>query len=185
VKAIAIFCAGALTGVVGLQLSGLIPRTKPMHSEPARIANAPGVSVEHSYSDGRDADRAAQRQEAAAEHPRVPDPSPRAEPESESEWNALVGGMLEWQVERRTGRTLSAEQRDRLVSELARLREASLSLQASPTEPADGAELRNRLTQTLVLAQVDETFRRETGMGVSEFLQGLNPDAVEDVSQAP
>jgi hypothetical protein len=184
VKTIAIFGAGVLTGALGLQLSGHFPGSRQMEGEPARIADAPRVSLEP-HKNVSDADRVAQQQEAAPERPGIPAPSPRAEPESESEWNALVGGMLEWQVERRTGRTLSAEQRDRLVSELSRLREASLSLQASPTEPTDGADLRNRLTQTLVLAQVDETFRKETGMGVSEFLQGLNPGAVEDVSPAP
>jgi hypothetical protein len=184
-KAIVIFCAGVLTGVLGLQLSGHFLRTKPMQIAPAKITEAPTISLEHSYQNGRDADQAVQRQEAGVEHPPIVDPSPRAEPESESEWNALVGGMLEWQVERRTGRKLSAGQRDRLVSELARLREASLSLQESSAQPADVADLRDRLTQTLVLAQVDETFRRETGMGVTEFLQGLNVGAVEDVSPAP
>lgn len=185
VKAIAIFGAGVLTGVVGLQLSGHFLRTKPMHSAPAKIADAPRISLEPSHENRRDADQTAQRPAPGVEHPLAVGPPQQAEPESESEWNALVGGMLEWQVERRTGRTLSAEQRDRLVSELSRLREASLSLQESPAAPADAADLRNRLTQTLVLAQVDETFRKETGMGVSEFLQGLNAGAVEDVSPAP
>ena len=105
------------------------------------------------------------------------------EPRTDAEWKALVGGMLEWQVERRTGERLSAAQRDRLVSELARLREASLALQEAPAEPGDPAELRERLARTLTLAQVDEVFRDELGVGVSEFVRDMNPDAVEDVSR--
>ena len=106
------------------------------------------------------------------------------EPSTDSEWNVLVGGMLEWEVERRTGQKLSAEQRDRLLAELARLRDASLALQEAPSEPDDPAELRERLTRTLALVQVDETFRRELGVGVADFLKGLDPRAVEDVSSA-
>ena len=72
---------------------------------------------------------------------------------------------------------------DRLVSELARLREASLALQEAPAEPGDPAELRERLARTLTLAQVDEVFRDELGVGVAEFVRDMNPDAVEDVSR--
>jgi hypothetical protein len=110
-------------------------------------------------------------------------PPETVEPRTDAEWNALVGGMLEWQVERRTGEQMSAAQRDRLVSELARLREASLALQEAPAEPGDPAELRERLARTLTLAQVDEAFRDELGVGVTEFLRDMNPDAVEDVSR--
>jgi hypothetical protein len=106
------------------------------------------------------------------------------EPGTDAEWNVLVGGMLEWEVERRTGQTLSAEQRDRLLAELARLRDASLALQEAPSESDDPAQLRERLTRTLALVQVDETFRRELGVGVADFLAGLDPGAVEDVSSA-
>lgn len=104
------------------------------------------------------------------------------EPGTDAEWDALVGGMLEWEVERRTGQKLPAEQRARLLAQLARLRDASLALQEAPGQPGDPAELRDRLTRTLVLAQVDEAFRRELRVGVAEFLQGLDPLAVEDVS---
>jgi hypothetical protein len=90
--------------------------------------------------------------------------------------------MLEWQVDRRTGQEISAEQRDRLLAQLARLRDASLSLQEGPSEPDEPAELRERLTRTLALVQVDEAFRRELGIGVADFLRQLDPSAVEDVS---
>ena len=98
-----------------------------------------------------------------------------------SEWNALVGGMLEWQVEHRTGQRLSAAQRDRLVSELARLREVSLAQQEAPADPGDPAELRERLARTLTIAQVDAAFREELGIGVGEFVRQLDSGAVEDV----
>jgi hypothetical protein len=104
------------------------------------------------------------------------------EPRASSEWNALVEGMLEWQVEHRTGQRLSAAQRDRLVSELARLREASLAQQEAPADPGDPAELRERLARTLTIAQVDAAFREELGIGVGEFVRRMDPDAVEDVS---
>jgi hypothetical protein len=93
-----------------------------------------------------------------------------------------MGG--EWEVERRTGQKLDGETRQRLVSELARLREASLLLQESPAAPGDPAELREQLARTLALVQVDQTFRNELGVGVAEFLQGLNSGAIEDVPPA-
>ena len=105
------------------------------------------------------------------------------EPRTDAEWRALVGGMLEWEVDRRTGERLSAAQRDRLVSELARMREASLALQETPAEPGDPADLRERLARTLTLAQVDEAFRKELGVGVAEFVRQMNPEAVQDVSR--
>jgi hypothetical protein len=93
--------------------------------------------------------------------------------------------MLESEVARRTDEKLTPEKKQRLISELSRLREASLALQQSPAEPDDPAEVRERLTQTLALVQVDRTFRKELGVGVAEFLQGLEPNAVESVSPAP
>jgi len=93
--------------------------------------------------------------------------------------------MLEWEVARHTGEKLTAEKRDHLVSELSRLREASLALQQAPSDPGNPAELRDRLTQTLALVQVDEAFRKELGVGVTEFLRGLDASAVVDVSAAP
>jgi hypothetical protein len=108
-----------------------------------------------------------------------------SEPEPGAEWNALVGGMLEWEVARHTGEKLTAEKRDRLISELSRLREASLALQQAPSDPGNPAELRDRLTQTLALVRVDEAFRKELGVGVAEFLRGLDSSAVEDVSPVP
>lgn len=103
------------------------------------------------------------------------------EPRADAEWDAFAEGMLEWEIERRTG--VSAQKRRRLVSELARLREASLALQEAPAEPRDPAELRERLARTLTLVEVDRAFRRELGVGVAEFVRELNPDAVEDVAR--
>jgi len=128
------------------------------------------------------------RRQAAAMVPQLSGPAVAAtsdvlEPSADAKWNALVEGMLEGEVERRTGEQLSAEKRGRLVSELARLREASLALQEVPAEPGDPAELRERLARTLTLVEVDQAFRRELGVGVAEFVRELNPDAVEDVAR--
>jgi hypothetical protein len=107
-----------------------------------------------------------------------------SQPEADSGWNALVGGMLEWEVEHRSGQKLTAEKKDRLISTLSRLREASLALQQAPAEPCDSAELRDRLTQSIALVQADQAFRNELGLGIAEFLHGLDPTTVEDVSPA-
>jgi hypothetical protein len=106
------------------------------------------------------------------------------ESQPDAEWEALVGGMLESEVARRSDEKLTSEKKQRLISELSRLREASLALQQSPAEPDDPAEVRERLTQTLALVQVDQAFRKELGLGVAEFLQGLEPTAVENVPPA-
>jgi hypothetical protein len=143
-------------------------RTQPRVSTQTPPAATPAATIEHSFAS-----------EELGARPEI------FEPRTSSEWNALVGGMLEWQVEHRMGVRLSAAQRDRLVSELARLREASLALQEAPANPGDPAELRERLARTLTLAQVDEAFREELGIGVAEFVRQLDPDAVRDVSHRP
>jgi hypothetical protein len=117
--------------------------------------------------------------------PDMGSPRPMEPSELSSEWTALVGGMLETEVMRRTDEKLTAAKKQRLLAELARLREASLSLQRAPAEPRDPAELRDRLTQTLALVQADQAFRTELGLGVSEFLRGVDPSAIEEVSPAP
>jgi len=111
-------------------------------------------------------------------------PAEIAEPQTRSSWDAFVGGMLEWHVERHTGERLSAARRDRLVSELARLREASMDLEEGSGDLDDPDVLRARLARTLTLAQVDAAFRDELGIGVAEFLRQTEPEAVRDVPRA-
>ena len=190
-----IFFAGALAGAAALAVTAqLLPQ-----SEPTRVAtrapadtSTPARQLQQQDMVARDCRTFVRGQEncggSALAHPSPQVPLDRArngsEPQADSEWNALVGGMLEWQVAHRTGQMLTAEKKDRLIAELSRLREASQTLQRAPAQPRDSAELRDRLTQTLALVQVDQAFRNELGLGVAEFLQGLDSKAIEDVSSA-
>ncbi len=105
-------------------------------------------------------------------------------PDRSAEWDALVSGMLEYEVERRFGRQLDLIQQRRLLDTLAHVRYASLGLQEEPGDAGSPAALRARLSRTLAILQADRVFREEIGIGVSEFLQGLDADAVEDVAPA-
>lgn len=186
-----IFLVGVLAGAGAVSLAAyVVQRSEPTQVAPARIADTPRMNPDPQKDDTHQA--SVQQEEKSEDNTVVHSslaelgtPPVVFEPDSSAEWDALVGGMLEWEVEHRTGGQLSAEKRERLVSELARLREASLALQELPAEPGDSAELRERLTRTLTLVQVDATFRKELGLGVSEFLQELNPSAIEDVSTVP
>jgi hypothetical protein len=103
-------------------------------------------------------------------------------PDRSAEWDALVSGMLEYEVERRFGRQLDLVQQQRLLDALAQVRYASLGLQEEPGDAGSPTALRARLSRTLAILQADRIFREEIGIGVSEFLQGLDADAVEDVA---
>jgi hypothetical protein len=194
-----IFFAGALAGAGAWAVTiNLLQQAEPTYAAAYPPAPTSKLSVPHQRGQDEDAAapdcRMAVRQEAkcgnntimqsrpqsgAAHEPAVSEPKPGAE------WNALVGGMLEWEVARHTGEKLTAEKRDHLISELSRLREASLALQEARSDPSSPAELQERLTHTLALVQVDKAFRKELGVGVTEFLRGLDASAVVDVSPAP
>ena len=177
-----IFLAGALAGAGILSLTThVVQRTESTELASANRADSPQLTLEHSNRPSVDTHISSDEQaRRSADKPKM-DSRSEARVDEARDWDALVGGMLEWAVERRTGRKLDGETRERLVSELGRLREASLVLQESPATPDDPAELRERLTRTLALVQVDQTFRNELGVGVAEFLQGLNSGAIEDV----
>jgi hypothetical protein len=181
-RSVGIFFAGALAGAGILSLATHeMQRTESTELAPPNRADSPQLSREHTSRPEVETfispDEQARR---SADQPQV-DLHAESRVDEARDWNALVGGMLEWEVERRTGQKLDGAMRERLVSELGRLREASLALQESPAAPGDPAELRERLTRTLALVQVDQTFRNELGVGVAEFLQGLNSGAIEDV----
>jgi hypothetical protein len=109
------------------------------------------------------------------------DPTPLG-PARQDEWNALVTGALQSEVQRQLGRTLPPEQEQRLVETLARLRDASSGLSEEPFDPEDPLSLRNRLTRTIILLEADRTFRDELGIGVSDFLRGLDAGQIEEVA---
>jgi hypothetical protein len=193
-----IFLAGVLAGAGAWSVTtNLFQQSEPTQAAALTTTHTSKLSVAHQLrqkdNTARDC-RMPMRQEAKCGGNTVVRSRPQgelgserevSEPQPGAEWNALVGGMLEWEVARHTGQKLTAEKKDRLISELSRLREASLALQQAPPEPHDPPELRDRLTQTLALVQVDEAFRKELGLGVAEFLRGLNSSAIEDVSPAP
>jgi hypothetical protein len=105
-------------------------------------------------------------------------------PERQHEWNALVTGTLQAEVQRRSGRRLPEEQERRLVDTLTRLRDASLALNQDPLDPADASFLSEHLMGTIALLEVDRTFRNELGIGVSEFIRGLDRSQIEEVTTA-
>jgi hypothetical protein len=190
------FLAGVLAGAAAWALTAnVLQQLEPAQTATPTTARISSLRVAHQLGqkDGTATQdcRTPARQEAkcggdTVVHPRLPSGPGGgreiSEPQPGAEWNALVGGMLEWEVARHTGEKLTAEKKDRLISELSRLRESSLALQQSPSTPDNPADVRDRLTQTLALVQVDEAFRKELGVGVSEFLRGLDASAVEDVS---
>ena len=194
-----IFLAGVLAGAGAWAVTTtLLPQSGPTQAAAHTPARASKLSVAQQRGQNEVASapdcRMAVRQEAKCGSNTLKRPRPQSglghdrdisEPKPGAEWDAFVGGMLEWEVARHTGEKLTAEKRDHLVSELSRLREASLTLQQAPPDPGNPAELRDRLTQTLALVQVDEAFRKELGVGVTEFLRGLDASAVVDVSPAP
>jgi hypothetical protein len=194
-----IFLAGVLAGAGAWAVTAnLFQQSEPTQAAALTTAHTSKLSVAHQPRQKDDTSardcRMPVRQEAKCGGNTVVHSRPQggpggerdvSEPQPGAEWNALVGGMLEWEVARHTGQKLTAEKKERLISELSRLRESSLALQQSPSEPDDPAELRDRLTQTLALVQVDQVFRKELGLGVAEFLRGLDSSAIEDVSPAP
>lgn len=114
--------------------------------------------------------------------PQLPPPAPSVlDPDRQEEWTALVTGALQSEVQRRLGHALPPEQEQRLVETLARLRDTSLGLGEESVDTEDPAALRDRLARTLVLLEADRTFRTELGIGVSDFLQGLNGGQIEEV----
>jgi hypothetical protein len=190
-----IFFAGVLGGAAAFAVTAqLLPQSEPTRAATHATADTatPVRQVQQHDMAARDCRTPVREQENCGSNPPAhpssqvrPDRERNgSEPQADSEWNALVGGMLEWEVAHRTGQKLTAEKKDRLISTLSRLREASLTLQQAPAEPRDSAELRDRLTQTLALVQADQAFRNELGLGVVEFLHSLDPNAVEDVSPA-
>jgi hypothetical protein len=116
---------------------------------------------------------------AAAEPPAAA--TPEFQPVPEEQWEALVSGALQSEIERRFGEALPPERRQRLVDALARVRTAAALMQAEEPEAGAGAGPPQHLTRSIILLEVDRIFREETGIGVGEFLRGLDPEQVEDV----
>jgi hypothetical protein len=122
--------------------------------------------------------RAAAPREARARTPAVA-PTPEFQPVPEAQWDALVRGALESEVERRLGTALPPERLDRLVDSLRRVRELAPAEDDAGGDDSDAA--RRELTRSLVLLQADRAFREELGIGIADFLRGLDPEQVEEI----
>jgi hypothetical protein len=109
---------------------------------------------------------------------------PEFQPVAEEEWQALVSGALQAEVERRFGHALPPERQQRLVDALARVRAAATKMQPQEADEGESAGLRQQLTRSIVLMEADRVFREETGIGVTEFLRGLDPEQIQDVPAA-
>ena len=122
--------------------------------------------------------------------PTVPGPSAQAEtgPTGEfqdvpdEQWEALVRGALASEVERRLGETLPPQRVQRLVDSLEQVRDASRALSATAAASDEVDPQRLELARAVILLQADRSFRDEIGIGVAEFMRGLDPGQVEDVS---
>jgi hypothetical protein len=113
--------------------------------------------------------------------PPVSYPDAWLDPARQEEWNALVSSALENEVERRLGHTLSPERVERLVETLRRLRDASIGLHSAFPDPEDPDSLRDQLAREIMLVESDRIIRAELGIGVSDFLRGLDGNPVEEV----
>lgn len=119
-------------------------------------------------------------EEAAGVARAEPTPTPEFQPVSDEQWDALVRGALESEVERRLGTTLPPERMERLMESLRELRDASQQL--TEDEPGAGVGTsRAELTRTIVLLQADRVFRDELGIGVGDFLRSLDEGQVEEI----
>ncbi len=110
-----VFFAGVLAGAAALAVTAqLLPQ-----SEPTRVAtrapadtSTPANKLQQQDMVARDCRTPPVREQENCRGSALAHPSPQvaldrerngSEPQADSEWNALVGGMLEWQVAHRTG----------------------------------------------------------------------------------
>ena len=108
------------------------------------------------------------------------DPYVLRTPEHQREWDAVVADALGREVQRRLGRTLTAEQTASLVATLGSVRDASRFLNEETLDPGDPASIREHAAERQALLDADRVFHEQLGMGLSAFLQGLSADKVEE-----
>jgi hypothetical protein len=156
-----------------------LPSASTQFSSSARLESGREHSVDASvFAQG------AVRSSIESSFARPADSPPSLAPERQHEWKAVVTGTLQAEAQRRLGRRLPQDQERRLVDTLARLRDASLALNQDPLDEADPSFLSEHLMGTLTLLEADRTFRNELGIGVSEFIRGLDRSQIEEVTPA-
>jgi len=77
---------------------------------------------------------------------------------------------------------LKPEQRNRLMSALAKLQESSVLENSKQYEASDPEHLRARIDRSIRILEVNRVFEHELGIGVSQFLNSLDSSAVQDLS---
>jgi hypothetical protein len=106
--------------------------------------------------------------------------APKAAAPDRATWDATAAGALESEIAQRFGLALDPAQKSFLVATLARARDASRHLNDTPVNPADPASIREHAAQREALLQADQAFRKQVGMGISTFVQGLSGDKIEE-----
>lgn len=99
--------------------------------------------------------------------------------DDDKQWEMLITGALETGVQR-LGVTISPPQRLRLLSALNKMRDISLSIDET-RDPNDPDQLRQRLQKTTTLLEVDRLFRDELGVSVSEFVESIGSNEIEEI----
>jgi hypothetical protein len=82
------------------------------------------------------------------------------DPARQHEWDALITGTLQSEVQQRLGHTSAPEQEQRLVGALARLRDASLGLNRELSDPEDPAAERSPHAHNCVTGGRSDLSRR-------------------------
>lgn len=153
------------------RFDALAARLETLSTTAAEVFRAPGAAP---TPNAARAARDEPAQEPAA-------PTPEFQPVPDEQWDALVSGALESEIERRLGTELPPERVQRLKDSLQRVRGASHSLTAEEPDANDPDAARRELERNIVLLQADRAFREELGVGVADFLRGLDPGQVEEV----
>ncbi len=103
----------------------------------------------------------------------------------EDVWLSLVSGALRAEFQRRLGQQLAPQQETRMLEILTQVRDASLLYERHALDSEDAGARRDRLTRTVILLELDRAFREEMGIGVADFVRGLDPDSIEEVPAEP
>jgi hypothetical protein len=61
------------------------------------------------------------------------------------------------------------------------VRETSRALDEEISGAEDPESARRELTRNVIVLQADRAFREELGIGIADFLRGLEPEQVEEI----
>ena len=95
--------------------------------------------------------------------------------------NLLLNGDLEKALAS-VRNDLDPEKRLRLLTALSKLKNFSVLEQSTQYQASDPEYLRSRIDRSIRILEVNRVFEDELGIGISQFLNEIDPSAVEDVS---